>query len=57
MIGIELNRACPELVKQAANKGLLINVTAGSVIRLLPPLIMSGTEADEVIQIIASLIN
>jgi len=57
MIGIELNRPCPELVKQAADKGLLINVTAGNVIRLLPPLIMSEAEADQVIEIIASLIN
>ncbi len=57
MIGIELKQDCPELVKQAAERGLLINVTAGNVIRLLPPLIMTETQADQVIEIVASLIQ
>lgn len=57
MIGIELHEPCTELVQQAAHKGLLINVTAGSVIRLLPPIIMSEAEADRVIDIVASLIQ
>lgn len=57
MIGIELNEPCPELVGLAAEKGLLMNVTAGSVIRLLPPLIMSEAQADEVIDIVSSLIQ
>jgi len=45
MIGVELNKPCGDLVKLALAKGLLINVTADSVIRLLPPLIMSEAEA------------
>ncbi len=57
MIGIELNDPCPELVGIAADKGLLINVTAGSVIRLLPPLIMNESQADQVIEIVSSLIQ
>lgn len=57
LIGIELHHPCPDLVKLAAGKGLLINVTAGSVIRLLPPLIMTEAEADQVIRIVSDLIN
>ncbi len=45
MIGIELDRPCGDLVKHALERGLLINVTADSVIRLLPPLVMSKAEA------------
>jgi len=57
MIGIELEHDCADLVAKAADKGLLINVTAGNVIRLLPPLIMSKTEIDTTIKIIAALID
>jgi acetylornithine aminotransferase len=45
MIGVELDRPCGDLVKLALERGLLINVTADSVIRLLPPLVMSKAEA------------
>src|SRR5437899_2418022 len=44
MIGIELARPCGELVKQALDAGLVINVTADNVIRMLPPLIMNEAE-------------
>lgn len=47
MIGIELNRPCGALIQQAADAGLLISVTADRVIRLLPALIMTEQEADE----------
>jgi len=57
MIGIELDRPCGELVKQALENGLLINVTADSVIRLLPPLIFSQQDADSTVDIICKLIN
>ncbi len=57
MIGIELALPCGELVQQALNKGLLINVTAGNVVRLLPPLVLSNTEADEIIQKLSTLIS
>ncbi|MFI9652195.1 aspartate aminotransferase family protein [Guyparkeria halopsychrophila] len=46
MIGIELDRPAGELVALALEQGLLINVTAGSVVRLLPPLILSESQAD-----------
>lgn len=57
MIGIELNEPCTELVMLAKAKGLLINVTAGSVIRLLPPLTLTDEEADLAIDSIAKLIK
>jgi len=57
MIGIELSDPCTELVMLAKAKGLLINVTAGSVIRLLPPLTLSDEEADLAVDSIAKLIK
>lgn len=57
MIGIELNQDCPELVGQALDKGLLINVTAGNTIRLLPPLIMSDDEAQTLCQNVIELVQ
>ncbi|TAL06109.1 MAG: aminotransferase class III-fold pyridoxal phosphate-dependent enzyme, partial [Porticoccaceae bacterium] len=57
MLGIELGRPCAELVDRAADQGLLINVTADSVIRLLPPLIMSDAEADQLVATLAPLIR
>ena len=57
MIGIELDTNCTELVKLAMDKGLLINVTADKVIRLLPPLIISDEEADQICDIICSLVE
>lgn len=57
MLGIELDRGCYDLVKTALAEGLLINVTADKVVRLLPPLILSDAEADEVVARVARLIN
>lgn len=57
LIGIELKKDCADLVKQAAAKGLLINVTSGNVIRLLPPLVMSDAEARQVLDILVPLIK
>jgi acetylornithine/N-succinyldiaminopimelate aminotransferase len=57
MIGIELDRPCGELLKQACDAGLLISVTADRVVRLLPPLIMTKAEADKVVAILAPLIK
>ena len=56
MIGIELDRPCTELVKNALDKKLLINVTADSVIRLLPALITTQAQADEIIATVSELI-
>lgn len=57
MLGIELDRPCAELVELALERGLLINVTAGQVIRLLPPLILSDEEAQQIIAILSQLIK
>ncbi|MCU7916236.1 MAG: aspartate aminotransferase family protein [Candidatus Thiodiazotropha sp. (ex Gloverina cf. vestifex)] len=57
MIGIELDRPCGELVTQALQNGLLINVTAERVIRLLPPLIISDEICDEIIEKVVALIS
>ncbi|MGB8516582.1 MAG: aminotransferase class III-fold pyridoxal phosphate-dependent enzyme, partial [Gallionella sp.] len=57
MLGIELNKPCGDLVKQALTNGLLINVTADNVIRLLPPLIMSETEAQQLVDGLCPLIK
>ncbi len=56
MLGIELDRPCSALVGQALERGLLINVTADRVIRLLPPLIMTTRQADILIEHISELV-
>jgi acetylornithine aminotransferase len=56
MFGIELTIPCGDLVKQALEKGILINVTAEKVIRLLPPLIINVTEAQQIVDIVSQLI-
>ena len=57
MIGIELDRPCGQLVADALAAGLLINVTAGSTIRLLPPLIMSDENAQQIVDTVTTLIH
>lgn len=57
MIGIELNKPCKSLFPAAMAAGLIINVTADTVIRLLPPFIMTDDEADQVVAILAPLIK
>ena len=57
MLGIELDRPCGDLLKQACEARLLISVTAERVVRLLPPLIMSAAEADQVVAILVPLIK
>ncbi len=57
MIGIELDRPCGELVRRALTAKLLINVTAGNVVRLLPPLIISDAESDTLIDQLSTLIR
>jgi acetylornithine/N-succinyldiaminopimelate aminotransferase len=49
MIGIETAHPCGELVRQALDAGLVINVTADNVIRMLPPLVMNEAEARELL--------
>jgi acetylornithine aminotransferase len=57
MLGVELKVPCSELVGRAADQGLLISVTADSVIRLVPSLIMTTAEADEVVGILCPLVK
>ena len=57
MIGVELDRPCGDLVKLALELGLIINVTADSVVRLLPPLVMKRDEAQQVVDMLAPLIK
>ena len=57
MIGIELNKPCKSLFPAAMAQGLIINVTADSVIRLLPPFIMTDDESDQLVAILAPLIK
>ena len=57
MIGIELDRPCNELLLQAAQAGLLLSITADSVIRLLPPLIINAAEVDELVGILVPLVR
>jgi acetylornithine aminotransferase len=57
MIGVELDRPCGDLVKQALDAGLVINVTAENVIRLLPPLVMSEAEGRQVVERLAPLVK
>ncbi|HJT51334.1 MAG TPA: aspartate aminotransferase family protein [Nitrosospira sp.] len=57
MIGIELSRPCGDLVKEALKKGLLINVTSDKVVRLLPPLVMQRSEAEQVVNALSPIVK
>ena len=57
MIGIELTSSCGGLMQRALDAGLLISVTADKVIRLVPPLIITEAEADEVVALLAPLVR
>jgi len=57
MIGVELEKPCSVLTERAAHAGLLLSVTADSVIRLVPPLIITKQEADEVMSRLVPLVR
>ncbi|WP_297527313.1 acetylornithine transaminase [Thiohalobacter sp.] len=57
MLAVELDRPCGELVMRALERGLLINVTAERVIRLLPPLILADAQADRIVDEVAALVR
>ncbi|HCM05763.1 MAG TPA: aspartate aminotransferase family protein [Oceanospirillales bacterium] len=57
MIGIVINQDCPQLIKEALDIGLLINVTSGNVIRLLPPLNINQQDADQVVNLVCQLVE
>ncbi len=56
MIGIELDKPCAELVQQALDAGLLINVASGNVVRLLPPLVLNDEQADHIVNTVSDLV-
>ena len=57
MIGVELDRACAAIVTLALARGLLVNVTAERVVRLLPPLVMSDAEGDRVVALLCDVVR
>ena len=57
MIGIELTKPCGALTQRALDAGLLISVTADNVVRLVPPLILTEAEADEIVDLLVPLIE
>ena len=57
MVGIDLDRPCGDLVQTALERGLLINVTADTVVRLLPPLIMQPAEARQLVDALGGMIE
>jgi len=57
LLGIELACPCGELIERAANNGLLLSVTAERVIRLAPPLILTRSDADEIVALLAPLVQ
>jgi acetylornithine/N-succinyldiaminopimelate aminotransferase len=56
MIGMELTKPCGELTARCAEKGLLISVTADTVVRMVPPLIITAAEVDEIVGILIPLV-
>jgi len=57
MIGVELDRPCGDLVRRALGEGLVMNVTADRVIRLLPPLVITQAQAREIVAILVPLVK
>ena len=57
MIGIELDRPCADIVTMSLERGLVLNVTAENVVRLLPPLVMSETEARKLVDILVPVMK
>jgi acetylornithine aminotransferase len=56
MMGIVLAKPCGDLVKRGIARGLLFNITADCVVRLLPPLILNAEQADEIVVTLSELI-
>ena len=57
MIGIELDRPCGVILTRALEAGVLLSVTADTVVRLLPPLIVTPAEADELVSILVPIVR
>lgn len=57
MIGLVMKKDCPELMAKGLEKGILLNVTSGNVIRLLPTLTLNENEADQIVERVMALIH
>ena len=57
LLAVEVNAPCPQVVTQAMERGLLLNVTQDSVIRLLPPFILTDEEADRIVATVVELVH
>ncbi|MBQ0732126.1 MAG: aspartate aminotransferase family protein [Oleispira antarctica] len=57
MLGIVIKQDCPQLIKEALDIGLLINVTSNNVIRLLPPMNINQQDADQVVNLVCQLVE
>jgi acetylornithine/N-succinyldiaminopimelate aminotransferase len=57
MLAVELDRPCKEILMLALERGLLLNVTADSVVRLLPPFILNDAEADQIVSGVAECVR
>ncbi len=57
MLGIELDRPCKDIMLRTLERGVLANVTADKVVRLLPPLIINDAEADQLTQVVADVVR
>jgi len=57
LLGVELDRPCGELVRKGLDAGLVINVTADTVVRLLPPLVLKDAEAEQLVDGVSQLIR
>lgn len=57
MLGIELGHDCGELIRRAFDAGLLLNVTAGRTIRLLPPFVLDDAQADRIVEIVSGVVH
>lgn len=57
MVGVELSEAAGELKDAAMDRGLILNITRGNVIRLLPPLIVDDAQVDRIVEIVAKLVR
>lgn len=57
MLGVELDRPCASLVHTALERGVLINVTAGNVVRLLPPLVLDAEQAEQIGETVVTIVR
>jgi acetylornithine/N-succinyldiaminopimelate aminotransferase len=57
MLGVELDRPCGEIVKRALDAGLVVNVTADKVIRILPPLILDEAQARQLVELLVPVVK